>query len=158
MTLVRALIFVALALTPALAGAQVTEIFKCKDEKGRWTYTNDRRQAERQKCQVVASQVNTQSANKPVTGSTRPSQFPRESAAERAQAKGRQRQVLEKELVAEQEALAKARQELATQESVRNGDEGNYARVLERLQPMKDNIETHEKNIEALRRELNALR
>ncbi len=158
MNLVRALICVALALTPALAGAQVTEIFKCKDEKGRWTYTNDRRQAERQKCQVVASQVNTPSANKPVTGSTRPSQFPRESAAERAQAKGRQRQVLEKELVAEQEALAKARQDLATQESVRNGDEGNYARVLERLQPMKDNIETHEKNIEALRRELNALR
>ena len=91
--------------------------------------------------------MNTLPANKPVTGSTRPSQFPRESAAERAQAKGRQRQVLEKELVAEQEALAKARQELATQESVRNGDEGNYARVLERLQPMKDNIETREKDI-----------
>ena len=31
-------------------------------------------------------------------------------------------------------------------------------RVEERLRPFKDNIETHEKNIEALRRELSNLR
>jgi uncharacterized protein (DUF342 family) len=30
--------------------------------------------------------------------------------------------------------------------------------VLERLQPYKDRIETHEKNIEALKRELSSLR
>jgi hypothetical protein len=40
---------------------------------------------------------------------------------------------------------------------VRSGQELNYARVQERLQPYKDSIETHEKNIEALRRELNNL-
>ena len=40
------------------------------------------------------------------------------------------------------------------QEQVRTGEERNYAKVLERLQPYKDSIETHEKNIEALRREL----
>ena len=34
------------------------------------------------------------------------------------------------------------------------GDEKNYARVLERLQPFRDNVELHTKNIEALRREL----
>jgi hypothetical protein len=38
------------------------------------------------------------------------------------------------------------------------GNEANYARVEERLRPFKDNIETHEKNIEALRRELSNLR
>jgi chromosome segregation ATPase len=72
-------------------------------------------------------------------------------------ATGRQRDILEKELAAEQEDLAKARQALAEQEAVRSGDERNYARVLERLQPFKDRIETHEKNIEALRRELSSL-
>ena len=40
------------------------------------------------------------------------------------------------------------------QESVRTGDERNYARVLERLQPFKDRVDTHEKNVEALKREL----
>jgi len=57
----------------------------------------------------------------------------------------------------EQAALAKARQELAAQEQVRSGEERNYARVQERLQPYKDSIETHEKNIEALKRELSNL-
>ena len=55
--------------------------------------------------------------------------------------------------------LAKARQELVNQEATRSGDEQNYARVLERLQPYKENVDLHEKNVEALRRELgNSLR
>jgi hypothetical protein len=41
---------------------------------------------------------------------------------------------------------------------VREGNERNYARVLERLQPYKDSVETHQKNIEALKRELSNLR
>jgi phage shock protein A len=72
-------------------------------------------------------------------------------------ARERQKDILEKELTSEQSALAKAKEELAAQEAVRSGDERNYARVLERLQPYKDSVETHEKNIEALRRELNNL-
>src|SRR2546423_4426597 len=36
----------------------VTEIFKCKSADGRWTYTNDRREAEKQKCEVVTRQIN----------------------------------------------------------------------------------------------------
>jgi hypothetical protein len=66
----------------------------------------------------------------------------------------RAREILEKELAAEQELLARARQELVEQEATRSGDERNYARVLERLQPYKDNVDLHEKNVEALRREL----
>jgi hypothetical protein len=54
----------------------------------------------------------------------------------------------------EDEALGQARKELAEQESVRYGDERNYAKVLERLQKYKDAVEVHEKNIESLRREL----
>jgi hypothetical protein len=83
-----------------------------------------------------------------------PASFPRESATDRASAKGRQREILEQELAAEQADLAKAKQALVEQEGVREGDERNYARVLERLQPFKDRVETHEKNVEALKREL----
>jgi len=38
------------------------------------------------------------------------------------------------------------------------GDEKNYARVLDRLQPYKDNVDLHQKNIEALKRELGNIR
>jgi hypothetical protein len=158
----RAAVFLAIAALvagPARAQQQVTEIFKCKGADGHWTYTNDRREAEKQKCEVVTRQVNVAPASKvpPSSRSARPGEFPRETAAERASARERQREILEKELVTEQAALAKARQDLAAQEAVRTGEERNYARVQERLQPYKDSIETHEKNIEALRRELNNL-
>jgi hypothetical protein len=61
---------------------------------------------------------------------------------------------LEQELATEEGLLAQAKQALAEQEAIRNGDERNYARVLERLQPYKDNVDLHQKNIEALKREI----
>jgi Domain of unknown function (DUF4124) len=129
----------------------VTEIFKCRNEQGQITYTNDRRQAERQKCEQVTSQINV-APSKPAA--IRPPGFPRETASSSASARDRQREVLERELAAEQQALKQAQQTLAEQEAVRSGDERNYARVLERLQPYKDTVQNHEKNIQALQREL----
>ena len=141
------------ALVAGTAHAQVTEIWKCRSADGHWTYTNDRREAEQQKCEVVTRQVNVAPAQKPP-----PRNFPRETPQDSANAKARQRDILEKELAQEQAALAKAKEDLAAQENVRFGNERNYARVEERLQPFKDSVETHEKNIEALRRELGNLR
>ena len=149
--------FTALGAPAALAQQAVTEIFKCKSPDGHWTYTNDRREAEKQKCEVVTRQVNVAPTPKP-SAKASPSGFPKESPEDRANAKTRQREILEKELAQEQAALAKAKEELAAQENVRFGNERNYARVEERLQPFKDSVETHEKNIQALRRELANLR
>jgi hypothetical protein len=145
------LMAVSACLSPIAAQAQpVTEIFKCRSESGQVTYTNDRRQAEKQKCQLVTSQqVNVAPASK---------SFPRETPRDSAKAKERQREILEKELRAEEQALTKARQTLAEQQTVRSGDERNYARVQERLQPIQDTIQNHEKNIQALQRELGNLK
>ena len=153
----------ALGLGTIAHAQSATEIFKCVDAKGRASYTNDRREAERQKCEVVTRQVNVAPAQKPAaprnsSSTARPNEFPKESPGDRAKAQSRQREILENELAQEQASLAKARQELAAQESVRSGDERNYARVEERLRPFKDSVETHEKNIEALKRELSNLR
>jgi septal ring factor EnvC (AmiA/AmiB activator) len=152
-----ALLLAAAFVAGQACAQQVTEIWKCKGRDGRWTYTNDRNEAEKLKCEVVTRQVNVAPAAKPPSGSSSSANFPKESAADRANARDRQRQILEKELATEQSALAKAQQDLAAQEQIRNGDERNYARVQERLQPFKDSVETHEKNIEALRRELGNL-
>jgi hypothetical protein len=157
----------ALVALPAHAqGEPVTEIWKCRDNDGRWTYTNDKREAERHKCEVVTRQINVAPTPPPAppvaaprsAPASRPSGFPRESRSERESRTASSREILEKELSTEETALAKARQDLAEQEAVRYGDERNYARVIERLQPYKDTVETHEKNIEALKRELNNLR
>jgi len=147
------------ALVAVPARAQVTEIFKCRNADGHWTYTNDRLEAERQKCEIVTRQINVAPAPKPPPPrNANAKDFPRETPQDSATAKARQRDILEKELAQEQASLAKAKEELAAQESVRSGNERNYARVEERLQPFKDSVETHEKNIEALRRELGNLR
>lgn len=148
-------------------GGSVTEIWKCRGADGRWTYTNDRREAERQKCEVVTRQINVAPTPPPSASrgaapaspgpGSRPSSFPRETPAERASRTASSREILEKELATEEAALAKAREDLAAQESVRYGSERNYARVIERVQPYKDSVETHEKNIEALKRELSNL-
>jgi hypothetical protein len=157
---VRWLILGILAASALPAGAQTrTEIYKCVDATGRASYTNDPRETAGQKCELVTTQINVAPpppkaarAAPPRDASAR--EFPRESASERANAQGRQREILEKELAAEQVDLARAKQALAEQEAVRSGDERNYAKVLERLQPYRDRVETHEKNVEALRREL----
>lgn len=151
-----------LGLSAGAAHAQpkpqgVTEIFKCRAENGQVTYTNDRRNAEKQKCELVTSQINVApplAKPQPQATSRAPSAFPRETPGQSQNARERQREVLERELAAEQNALNQARQALAEQETVRSGDERNYARVLDRLQPYKETIENHEKNIQALQREL----
>lgn len=133
------------------AHAQVTEIYKCLDPSGRPLYTSDKRDTAGKKCEVVSRQVNVAPSQPPPP---RPATFPRESANDRSSAMVRQRAILEQELATESQLLDKARQDLAAQEATRSGDERNYARVLERLQPFRDSVETHEKNVEALRREL----
>ena len=68
------------------------------------------------------------------------------------------KKVLMEELAREQDALIKAREALAQQESIRLGDERNYARVLERLKPYQDEVAAHEKKITELRQDLANLR
>jgi hypothetical protein len=143
--------FAALAV-PAVR-AQVTEIYKCVEPNGRPLYTSDKRETTGKKCELVSREVNVAPAPKAQAGKPTTA-FPKETASQRASARDRQREILQKELLTEEGLLAKARQDLAEQESVRTGDERNFSKALERLQPFRDSVETHQKNIESLRREL----
>lgn len=67
---------------------------------------------------------------------------------------GERRRILEQELADETQQLAQAKAQLAEQESVRNGNERNYERVLERLKPFQEAVATHGRNIEAIQREI----
>jgi len=87
-----------------------------------------------------------------------PPNFPKvDKDTQKSRDDGRRR-ILEDELTTEQKGLTYARSKLAEQEAVRNGDEKNYQRVLDRLKPYQDAVERHERNVTALKRELSALR
>lgn len=158
MGVLRTLILVTFGAAVVSARAQVTEIYKCIDpQNGRPLYTSDKRETAGKKCQLVSREVNVVPAQKQPAPSAL-SSFPRETPQARASAKERQRDILEKELASEQQQLAQAQKDLTEQEGIRLGDEKNYARVLDRLQPYKDNVDLHQKNIEALKRELSNIR
>ena len=136
---------------------QDATIWSCRDSEGRTHVTNLKADTVGKNCKVVQqSRVQVVPAVSPNAkpGAKSPTSFPKEDASARASAKARQREILERELAQEDRLLAQARKELAEQEAVRFGDERNYARVLERLQPYKDKVELHEKNVESLKREL----
>ena len=139
-------------------------MYKCVDADGRVTYTNDPSLA--RGCKLLDSGQAVSTVPAPVrppaassgTGSSTPSSFPRVSAGDQRVRDDGRRQVLESELRTEEEALAQAERNLLEQESIRLGNERNYQKVLDRLQPFKDKLELHKRNIEALRREISGLK
>jgi hypothetical protein len=153
---VRMLGVFAAVITAGPALGQVETIWSCKDGAGRTHVTNLKEDTVGKECRIVQQQrVSVVPANKP--GAKSPAGFPKESVSDRAASKAKQRDTIERELNQEQGMLSDARKKLSEQEAVRGGDEKNYARVLERLKPYQDTVEVHEKNVEALKRELTNL-
>ncbi len=149
----------------AAAGAgagEIQTIWRCMDATGKTHVTNVKDETSGKDCKVIQTQrvtvVPPPPAPKAASKSPSPAGFPKETTGQRANAKERQRATLESELASEEAMLAKARAELSEQESIRTGDEKNYAKVLERLRKYKDNVELHAKNAEELRKELGKLR
>ena len=138
-----------LALAAVCSHAQ-GQVYKCPDGSGRATYTNVKSDTVGKNCTLVTKEVSVVPA----------AQGPSRAAGSgnvAAQNENR-RKVLESELQNEQQLLADAKQKLAEQESIRNGDERNYARVLERLKPFQDAVDQHTKNVDQLQNELARVR
>ena len=84
--------------------------------------------------------------------------FPKVDGETQKKRDDERRRILETELANEQQQLEEAKQKLAEQEAVRTGDERNYQRFLDRVQPFRDTVANHERNIEAIRREISNLK
>ena len=153
--LLLAILFTSLALPVA---AQT--IYKCTDEHGGTLISNTK---VNKNCKAVSSSPESsmpapKARSSGAAANPSPAGFPRvQEDTQRARDTDRQR-ILEQEMAGEQRNLEQAKKELAEQEAIRNGDEKNYQRVLDRLQPYKDRVSQHERNIQAIQKELGKLR
>lgn len=135
-------------------------VYKCVDGNGRVTYTNDNAIAR------ACAPLNTDQAITSIPAPTRKpaarapassggADFPRVSPGAQQERDATRRQVLEKELQAEEQSLAKAREALSSREAILTADDNSTQEIL---RPHKDRVELHLRNIEALRREIGNLR
>jgi len=87
-----------------------------------------------------------------------PGNFPKVDGKTQKDRDDVRKRILEDELKAEEKNLSEAQAALQEGEATRLGDERNYQKYLDRVQKLKDTVAQHEKNVEAIRRELTALR
>lgn len=134
------------------------QIYECVDASGNKRFTNIKSEAKGCK-QLDVGPVNTIPAFKPPAKTApAPANFPKVDATTQRERDTDRRRILEQELSSEQKQLAAAQKALAEQQAVRNGDERNYQRVLDRLEPYQKRVKQHENNIESLKKELANLR
>lgn len=143
-----ALFFAALAV-PAMAQT----IYKCTDASGGTVISNSRVE---KNCKAVQSgPESTIPAPKarPVGAAANPTPagFPKVQEDTQKARDGDRRHILEQELGAEQRNLERARKELGEQERV-------AADKPDRLLPYKDSVAQHERNIQAIQKELSNLK
>ena len=147
-------------LTACMSPTAFADIYKCVGTDGQVTYSNmpDKNCKRLSFDPIPAASPASPAAARPAARTPTPASFPKvEENAQKARDNDRRR-ILESELEAEQKNLAQAKKELADQEAVRSGDERNYQKVLDRLQPFKDKVALHERNIEAVQKEISRLR
>lgn len=147
------------ALLLATALPAQADIFKCVGSDGHVTYANvGGKHCKRLTLDPVPPPAPRPAAKPAAPQAATPANFPKvEESAQRSRDNDRRR-ILENELASEQRNLDQAKKELAEQEAVRNGDERNYQKVIDRLQPFKDRVALHERNVEAIRNEIARLR
>lgn len=145
-------------LALALAAPAWGDTYKCVDANGRPTYTNMKEETAGKNCTVVMREISVVPAGPasrpPAAANPTPAGFPKVDPATQKARDGARRKILEDELAAEEKSLAQAKAELKEQEGIRLGDERNYQKVLDRLQKYKDEVERHENNVAALKKEL----
>ena len=151
--------FVAFFLLTCLAPTVFADIYKCVSADGQVTYSNIQdKNCKRLSLDPMPPTAPSSAAARPAAKTPTPATFPKvEENAQKARDNDRRR-ILESELEAEQKNLEQAKKDLAEQEAQRSGNERNYQKVLDRLQPFKDKVAMHERNIEAVQKELSRLR
>ncbi|MGB4912213.1 MAG: DUF4124 domain-containing protein [Candidatus Dechloromonas phosphoritropha] len=133
-------------------------IYRCTDANGGMLISNTRVNKSCKAVPVTPDSSLPAPRPKPSGAAANPSPtgFPRvQEDTQKARDTDRKR-ILEQELAGEQRSLDQAQRELADQESLRGRD--GSASALDRVQPYRDRVAQHERNIVAIQKELSGLR
>lgn len=146
---------IGLILLVVPVAAVASTLYRCMDEYGHATYTNYK--AGNRKCTVL-SRDDTPASTAIKSGGTEsskasPADFPKVAGETQKSRDGDRRYILEQELQAEQKHLEEARKSLSEQLAAPPA-----GMPTERLQPIRDRIALHERNLDALRREISNLK
>ena len=161
----------ALLFLPALS-VSAQDIYKCADPDGRVTYSNVPSKTCRK---LLLDPVNVAPATKPAprstasapsksTASPSPASFPKVDDQTQKSRDSDRKRILENELAAEQKNVEQARKELAEQEGIvlpserMQGGAISGGKVQERIQQYKDKLALHQRNVEAISKEIANLR
>jgi hypothetical protein len=142
----------ALLVLPLLLpfAAAANTLYKCTDESGVTLYTNQK--TAKKSCTVLSYQplppAPAAGAKPRASATPTPGDFPRVSGNEQKSRDGDRRAILDKELANESQNLEKAKKALF--------DAGTQP--PDKLQPLRDTVALHERNIESLKKELGNLR
>ena len=152
------------AVMLALCGAGLAHaesvIYKCVDDSGRVEFTDQNKRG----CKILdvpgTIAAPARSTGSPVRGApaTSPVNFPRVDSAQQKARDNDRHEILTDELRNEERKLADLRRDYNGGEPERQGNEKNYAKYQARVADMKDSIARTERNIDALRREINSIR
>lgn len=157
----RNVVLASLLALPWVASANT--LYKCQGPDGRTTYTNQKTQ---QKCEVISQDKPVSTFTPPAARPRQatPADFPRVNGEQQKARDNDRRAILEQELAGEQRNLDAAKKELVEQENTVLPEERiagggiQGGKREERLRSYRDRVQLHERNIEAIRKEISNLR
>lgn len=159
------LFFLGALLFLAAMPVQADVMYQCVDESGHKSFSNIKSSEKGAKCTAMdlGAPVSVP-APRAATKTPTPVTFPKvDDNAQRSRDTDRRR-ILDSELATEQKNLDQARKDLAEQEAIvlpnerMQGGAISGGKVLDRVQPYKDKAALHERNIEAIQKEISRLR
>jgi len=146
---------------------QADVMYQCVDDSGHKSFSNIKSASKGAKCTAMdlGTPVAPPPAAKAAASTTpTPASFPKvDDNAQKARDNDRRR-ILESELATEQKNLEQAKKDVVEQEATVLPDERikggaiNGGKVAERVQAFKDKVALHERNIEAIQKEIAKLR
>lgn len=158
-----------LMFTLTLSSQALAEIYKRVDADGHVTYSNIKSKGatrlELDPDANVISNDNARSNSTPNKRTATPESFPRVDPNTQNQRDSKRKEILQNELASEKQALEEAKKAYAEGEAnpeVYRTASGqtfrNVAKFEEKMKNLKANVDNHQKNIELLQKELDALR
>lgn len=152
----------------ATLSAQADTMYQCVDESGHKSFSNMKSGPKGSRCTAMdLGAPVTVPATRAAAKTPTPATFPKvDDNAQKARDTDRRR-ILDSEMTAEQRNLEQAKKDLAQQESIilpeermqfKGGGGISGGKVEERLQPYRDKVALHERNIEAIQKEISKLR